>query len=97
MFELNSLVFASPRCTYSSSSLFKTLIYIPAPHGQIPCIFLQPHEDVQQRENFQKHKVMLYFHGNAEDLGNTYQYMIQIRQIFGFRIIAMEYRGYGIY
>ena len=40
---------------------------------------------------------MLYFHGNAVDLGNTYQYMSQLRDIFGLRIIAMEYRGYGIY
>ena len=66
MLQLNSIVFPSPKCTYSTESLFKNLIYIPAPHGHIPCLYLQSER---------KSKVLLYFHGNAEDLGITYGYL----------------------
>jgi len=41
--------------------------------------------------------VLLYFHGNAEDLGITYHYLTMLRDILQVRIIAMEYRGYGLY
>ena len=44
-----------------------------------------------------KGKVLLFFHANAEDLGNVTKYVAQFRDYFGLRIIAMEYRGYGIY
>jgi hypothetical protein len=40
---------------------------------------------------------LLYFHGNAEDLGNTYMQLNALRDTIGVRIIAMEYRGYGLY
>lgn len=40
MLQLNSVIFASPKCTYSTSSLFKTLIYIPGTIGLIPCLYL---------------------------------------------------------
>ena len=67
MFSANNLVFASPKCTYSSESLFKHLIYVPALGKHIPCLFLDTPKPAGQRG-----KVLLYFHGNAEDLGSTY-------------------------
>lgn len=93
--QLNDYVFASPKCTYSSCSLFRTLIYVPSPSGAIPCLYIDGGQTAA--ESKQKSKVMLYFHGNAEDLGMTYQNVNQMNEVFELRIIAMEYRGYGIY
>jgi len=92
MFHMNGFVFANPKCSYSSESLFKNLIYIPAPHGEIPCLYL---DDKNTKPN--KGKVLLYFHGNAEDLGITLNFLIILREKLQMRIIAMEYRGYGLY
>ena len=39
----------------------------------------------------------MYFHGNAEDLGNTFMQMNALRETLGVRVIAVEYRGYGLY
>lgn len=66
MLHLNSVIFASPKCTYSTSSLFKTLIYIPGKAGLIPCLYLENENSTNQG------KLMIYFHGNAEDLGSTF-------------------------
>lgn len=92
MLHLNTLVFANPKCSYSSESLFKHLIYIPAPHGVIPCLYL----DNNKKSNY-KGKVLLYFHGNAEDLGVTFNFLTLLRDMLQMRVIAMEYRGYGLY
>jgi hypothetical protein len=40
---------------------------------------------------------MIYFHGNAEDLGSTYHQLQVLREVLGIRVLAMEYRGYGLY
>jgi len=41
-------------------------------------------------------KLIIYFHGNAEDLGITYYNLGCLREVLGVRILAMEYRGYGL-
>ena len=40
---------------------------------------------------------MIYFHGNAEDLGVTYYNLGCLREVLGVRVLAMEYRGYGLF
>ena len=40
---------------------------------------------------------MLYFHGNAEDVGLAYELMDHLRSTLMIHVIAMEYPGYGIY
>jgi acetyl esterase/lipase len=42
-------------------------------------------------------KVMIYFHGNAEDIGTCLYLMSALRELLGVRVIAMEYRGYGLF
>jgi hypothetical protein len=92
MLQLDSLVFANPHCSYSSESLFGHLIYIPSQQKHIPCLYLACNNKANERG-----KMLLYFHGNAEDLGITFGYLKIIRECLGTSIIAMEYRGYGIY
>jgi len=41
--------------------------------------------------------VILYFHGNGEDVGHT-RYLLEVFQSeLGMNVIAMEYAGYGTY
>lgn len=100
MLQLNSVVFASPACSYSSESLIKELIYIPNSDGShIPCLFLDHsfEEDCYVPKPIKKGKIIIYFHGNAEDLGNVFMHLNALRETLGVRVIAMEYRGYGLY
>jgi hypothetical protein len=39
----------------------------------------------------------LYFHGNAEDLGNCCSFLKELSYELKVNIVAMEYPGYGIY
>ena len=40
---------------------------------------------------------MIYFHGNAEDLGMCYFMLECLRERLGVRILAMEFPGYGLF
>lgn len=40
---------------------------------------------------------MLYFHGNAEDVGMNIFFLMQLREMFNVSVLAMEYPGYGIF
>ena len=41
--------------------------------------------------------MLLYFHGNAEDVGLAYELMDHLRSTLLVHVIAMEYPGYGVY
>ncbi len=55
----------------------------------IPCLFL-PYEPGST-------KVLLYFHGNAEDLGIAMPLLELLKSRLRTHVVAMEYPGYGIY
>mmetsp|Transcript_4021 Transcript_4021/g.3833 ORF Transcript_4021/g.3833 Transcript_4021/m.3833 type:complete len:239 (+) Transcript_4021:139-855(+) len=40
---------------------------------------------------------MIYFHGNAEDIGLTYNLIDFLRNMLGIHILAAEFPGYGLY
>ncbi len=40
---------------------------------------------------------MLYFHGNAEDIGLSYDFVYDLREEFKINVVAIEYPGYGVY
>ena len=42
-------------------------------------------------------KLILYFHGNAEDLGQSYELLEHLKNTLKMHVLAMEYRGYGVY
>jgi hypothetical protein len=55
----------------------------------IPCLFL-PFEGGAQ-------KLVLYFHGNAEDVGLAYDMIYRFGQEMQMHMLAVEYPGYGLY
>ena len=40
---------------------------------------------------------MVYFHGNAEDLGHNEDFLKDLREYFKISVLAMEYPGYGFH
>jgi hypothetical protein len=42
-------------------------------------------------------KIMVYFHGNAEDIGLASDILTHIRDKMKINVLAVEYPGYGIY
>lgn len=42
-------------------------------------------------------KLLIYFHGNAEDIGLAYDLLDHLRTSLMVHILAIEYPGYGIY
>ena len=120
--QFNSLIFPSPAATYTHSSLFGSVLYIPKDTTQweitapfvsatqaaslkkheaalsqqgaynsdcIPCLFLP--------SRFPTNKILLHFHGNAEDINLTADLLKLLRVSLNIHVIAMEYKGYGIY
>lgn len=55
----------------------------------IPCLFL-PYEDGGN-------KLVLYFHGNAEDIGLAFDLLYLFGQKMKMHVLAVEYPGYGVY
>lgn len=55
----------------------------------IPCLFL-PYTSGSS-------KLLLYFHGNAEDIGLSYEMLDHLRSSLKINILAVEYPCYGIY
>ena len=55
----------------------------------IPCLFL-PHDEGAT-------KILIYFHGNAEDIGLAFDLLCMIGHRLQVHVIAVEYPGYGLY
>ena len=55
----------------------------------IPCLYL-PYQNGSS-------KILLYFHGNAEDVGISYEMLDHFRNSLKINVLAMEYPGYGVY
>ncbi len=55
----------------------------------IPCLFLPAKHPTN--------KILIHFHGNAEDVGLTRDLLKLLRKELRVHVLAMEYRGYGVY
>jgi hypothetical protein len=55
----------------------------------IPCLFL-PYTSGSS-------KLLIYFHGNAEDIGLSYEMLDHLKSSLKINILAVEFPGYGIY
>ena len=62
------------------------------PSLPIPCLYLPC---LNQGKG--STKLLVYFHGNAEDLGLAMELLEHLRSSLKVHVLAMEYPGYGIY
>lgn len=96
----DKLVFPAPTPSYSKESFKNHLCWIPwnkalspdrVDHEEyaegIPCMWL-PAERAAG--------VILFFHGNAEDLGLSHAFVQHMRDQFKMNVLAVEYPGYGL-
>lgn len=91
------LAFPAPKATYDINSFPGELIMIPRAssrsdvlgdsNDRVPGIFLP---------SLYARFLIICFHGNAEDLGRTYQFLCEMRDIFKVHVLSVEYPGYGI-
>uniref|UniRef100_A0A0G4G930 Serine aminopeptidase S33 domain-containing protein n=1 Tax=Chromera velia CCMP2878 TaxID=1169474 RepID=A0A0G4G930_9ALVE len=97
---VNPFIFPAPYPRYEEGSFKNTLCYIPwndhifpqpcddpdFPDG-IPCLFFPAHESAS---------ILLFLHGNAEDLGMIFSFLRHMRNQFKVNTLALEYPGYGL-
>jgi len=94
------LVFPAPTPTYNKESFKKNLCWIPWNEAVspdkvtdekyaegIPCMWLPAPRAAG---------VMLFCHGNAEDLGMSFAFVKHMRDQFKMNVLAIEYPGYGL-
>jgi abhydrolase domain-containing protein 17 len=79
------MIFLPPRASYTAQNL--ATMRIPTTDGQ----FLAAHYLPNDEADF----VILYSHGNAEDLGSV-TYTLQELHAHGFAVLGYDYRGYGL-
>jgi abhydrolase domain-containing protein 17 len=90
--ELNSILFPAPPASYDAETFPSELIWIPSEHHplvNIPCLLLR---SIQGSK-----KILLFFHGNAEDVGLAYEMTDLIRTVLQLHVLVVEYPGYGMY
>lgn len=90
--ELNRILFPAPASSYDMSSFPGELIFIPTPDPSAPRIPSLLLKSIQGSS-----KILLYFHGNAEDIGITYEMTGLIRSVLQLHVLVIEYPGYGLY
>lgn len=55
----------------------------------VPCLYLPYLKG--------SNKLILFFHGNAEDLGISYEMLDHLRTALKINVMGIEYPGYGVY
>lgn len=96
----DKLVFPAPAPSYTTDSFKKFLCWIPwneavSPErvddekyaDGIPCMWLPAPRAAG---------VILFCHGNAEDLGMSFAFVRHMRDQFKMNVLAVEYPGYGL-
>lgn len=97
---IDRLVFPAPTPTYTKDSFKKHLCWIPWNEAVspdrvdderyaegIPCLWLPAPRAAG---------VILFCHGNAEDLGMCFPFARHMRDQFKMNVLAVEYPGYGL-
>ena len=85
------MLFPAPPPSYDSDSFTSDMIWVPnrPNRAPIPCLYLRCYKGSS--------KVVVYFHGNAEDVGLCYNLMDHVRSALMVHVLAVEYPNYGVY
>lgn len=96
----DSLIFPAPKATYNRETFKKYLCWIPWNEA------ISPDKCAEERyaEGIptlwfpapRAAGVMIFFHGNAEDLGMAFGFLRHMRDQFKVNVLACEYPGYGL-
>lgn len=92
--QLNSIIFPAPSFTIENTLDYEdNLIFIPKTktNGYIPCFFIPTNKDTVSA------KVLMFFHGNAEDIFGAKEIGERIKDKLMLNILIVEYPTYSIY
>lgn len=64
-------------------------IKLTTPKNYVPCLYLPYLKG--------SNKLIVFFHGNAEDLGISYEMLDHMRSALKINVMAVEYPNYGVY
>ena len=92
---VNSVLFPAPRPSYDTrpptrkkAGTLSTLILIPLGEHKFPALFVEPADP--------KGELLIYFHGNAVDVGYIHDVLIDLSSKLRVYVLALEYPGYGM-
>ncbi len=105
MGAFNSVVFPSPPPSYNTEMYGPSLIMIPSQDEQSTSMssFSSSKSDLVREipalslTYEGSNKTLIYFHGNAEDLGLSYDTLDTYRSVLKVNVLGVEYPGYGVY
>ena len=81
----DGMIFVPPPPSYGGSPELRR---IPTPDGVTLAALYLPHPDARY--------TLVYFHGNAEDLGTLAPHLRDLRDRLGVAVLGWDYRGYGL-
>ncbi len=91
--KLNRVIFPAPISSYELETYPGLLVWIPhqvkTQSPSIPCLYLQ--------QSSGSSKLLLYFHGNAEDAGTSFEMCSTLRARLNVHVLVVEYPGYGLH
>lgn len=91
--KLNRVIFPAPISSYELETYPGLLVWIPhqvkTQSLSIPCLYLQ--------QSSGSSKLLLYFHGNAEDAGTSFEMCSTLRARLNVHVLVVEYPGYGLH
>lgn len=85
----SSFSLSSPLTNLSDIELYRGFSVSKAIENVIPCLFVRSKEPSEI--------MLIYFHGNAEDIGRNKEFLGLISRQLKVHVLAVEYPGYGIY
>jgi|LauGreDrversion4_2_1035121.scaffolds.fasta_scaffold379430_1 hypothetical protein len=109
--DLNSFLFPAPESSYTIHAAIGDLLFIPRTRLRKVESGESGAEDEKQESSTSKppipclympnaagsSKLLIYFHGNAEDVGLACEMLDYVRSLLKVHVLAIEYPGYGIY
>ena len=85
----SSMVQSIPSISFQIDNKFTEFEKIKEITTYIPCLFL--------KSKVPSEKILIYFHSNYKDLGNTFPLCSTISKNLNINVLSVEYPGYGVY
>ena len=87
--QFNRVLFANRNASYHEQDFPGTLLFIPRRDqpGTIPCSWYPRAHS----------KIIVYFHGIGDDLGEIYNEVRILADVTSMSVLAVEYPGYGVH
>lgn len=96
---LSSVMFPVPKTSYDET--WKNFVRIPFQNDTFSCSTYQRKQDYIPAFHFKYplnsgiKTTLIYSHGNATDIGEVYDWMLELCKVLNVNVICYDYTGYG--